>query len=118
MNSGEKLFANPRNAASGSLRQLDPLITRSRNLEFFAYSVPQIEQEKDADWDIKTYQSLIELLNSWGFERADFPFTIITGIDELCSLIEKETQNRKEHFDFDIDGMVLKLNDMTIWGKL
>jgi DNA ligase (NAD+) len=110
----EKLFANPRNAASGSLRQLDPLITRSRKLQFFAYSVPSIEQGFRSqiipffDWK---YSSMMDALKLWGFERVDFPFTVISGIDNLCVLLEKETQNRKEYFDFDIDGIVLKLND-------
>ena len=71
LENGEKLFANPRNAASGSLRQLDPLITRKRNLEFFAYSIPQIEQEEkeQQDWEIASYKELMNLLSSWGFER-------------------------------------------------
>ena len=71
LENGEKLFANPRNAASGSLRQLDPLITRKRNLEFFAYSIPQIEQEEkeQQDWGIASYTELMNLLSSWGFER-------------------------------------------------
>lgn len=118
LETGEKLFANPRNAASGSLRQLDPLITRSRNLEFFAYSIPSIEQWEDVDLWIKNYNSLMNLLHSWGFERADFTFHLINGIDELCTLIDWETRERKEYFDFDIDGMVLKLDDMTLWDEL
>lgn len=57
-------------------------------------------------------------MTSWGFEREDFPFMIVDGIDTLCEIIENETKNRKEYFDFDIDGIVLKLNDMTLWDEL
>ncbi len=115
---GEKLFANPRNAASGSLRQLDPLITRSRQLAFFGYSVPQIEMGVDKNFEIKTYTDLMQILASWGFVREDFPFSQISGISNLLSLIEKETTHRQEYFDFDIDGMVLKFDDMTLWDDL
>lgn len=77
LKTGEKLFANPRNAASGSLRQLDPIITRSRNLEFFAYSIPQIERgNSGSDFKVHNYNSLMNLLHSWGFEQADFPFSV------------------------------------------
>ena len=115
---GEKLFANPRNCASGSLRQLNPLITRERNLQFFAYSIPQIEQGFDRTFEIGRYQDMMELLSKWWFEREDFPFTHALGIEELLAILERETKNRKEYFDFDIDGIVLKLDDMTLWDEL
>jgi DNA ligase (NAD+) len=87
LEAGEKLFANPRNCASGSLRQLDPLVTRSRKLQFFAYSIPQIEQGIDVRYGVQSYDALMNLLSSWGFEREDFPFTLIHGIDKLTQLI-------------------------------
>ena len=118
----EKLFANPRNCASWSLRQLDPLVTRARRLRFFAYSIPQIEQGYDTSWNIISYESLMDLLALWGFDRVDFttwPYKFWwIGIDGVVEILEEETKNRTEHFDFDIDGMVLKLDDMTLWGEL
>lgn len=119
-NTGEKLFANPRNAASGSLRQLDPLITRSRNLEFFAYSVPEIEQDDIliAGKSITSYHEMMDFLTLWGFARKDFDFKEMQGIDALLARIQEETENRKEYFDFDIDGMVLKLDDMSLWEQI
>lgn len=118
MGKWEKLFANPRNAASWSLRQLDPLITRSRDLQFFAYAIPQIEQDEDDSMRMIKYGWLMNLLSVWGFERQDFPFTLIHGLKNLLTLIDNETSNKKEYFDFDIDGMVLKLDDMTLWDNL
>ena len=134
---GEKLFANPRNAASGSLRQLDPLVTRSRRLQFFAYSVPQIEQAHDSvipakagiyhsspdswtsqEWQIERYTYMMDLIESWGFERVDFIFNQVQWLIALCDILDFETKNRREYFDFDIDGMVLKLDDMILWDEL
>lgn len=123
----EKLFANPRNAASGSLRQLNPLITRSRNLEFFAYSVPQIEQGIESNFMVESYHELMELLESWGFERKDFVFKSVHGLNALIELIEAQTKwyigesidsQKNEYFDFDIDWMVLKLDNMKLWDIL
>lgn len=121
----EKLFANPRNCASGSLRQLDPLVTRSRKLQFFAYSIPSIEQWVGDNFGIKNYSQMMGLLqDSWWFTREDFPFIpqdfnfYWFDLDLVVETLEEETQNRKEYFDFDIDGMVLKLDDMTLWDDL
>jgi DNA ligase (NAD+) len=114
----EKLFANPRNCASGSLRQLDPLVTRSRHLQFFAYAIPQIEQTWDSVFHIQSYHQMMDLLTLWGFAREDFPFTRIHGMDALIDRITHETEHRREYFDFDIDGMVLKFDDMTLWDDL
>ena len=115
----KKLFANPRNAASGSLRQLDPLVTRARHLQFFAYSIPQLEMFRTGEMNSPaTYHVLMELLVLWGFGCEDFSFARVTGIDSMADIIQKETDNRIEHFDFDIDGMVLKLDDMTLWDHL
>lgn len=60
----------------------------------------------------------MDIVEAWGFEREDFPFSRVTGIDALTVIIEQETSHRKEYFDFDIDGMVLKLDDMTLWDDL
>ena len=127
LSEGEKLFANPRNAASGSLRQINPLITRTRNLEFFAYAIPQIEQNIDKNFNISSYHEMMELLEKWGFERKDFSFKMTYGIESLIQVIERETKwylgektnnQQKNYFDFDIDGMVIKLDDMKLWDIL
>lgn len=111
---GEKLFANPRNAASGSLRQLDPMITRSRGLQFFAYSVPYFE--RDESFGIDQYRAYIRQLADWGFSISPY-FEYFESIEALAEHVAGLTKSQLE-FGFDIDGLVIKFDELAIWREL
>ncbi|MDD2487757.1 MAG: NAD-dependent DNA ligase LigA [Candidatus Gracilibacteria bacterium] len=113
LDKGEKLFANPRNAASGSLRQIDFNITKERNLKFFAYSFPLLEQENRY---AKTYIEYTKFLSDLGFSISPY-FFFASNINEVISEIGKQSKN-KPTFDFEIDGLVIKLNDLSLWQNL
>ncbi|MGI6712404.1 MAG: NAD-dependent DNA ligase LigA [Bacillota bacterium] len=102
---GEQVFANPRNAAAGSLRQLDPKITASRQLQVFCYEILY------AEGDIpNTHEEVLNLLQSLGFlvnkER------LVSGsMEEIIAYIEKWTEKRHQ-LPYEIDGMVVKVNNL------
>ncbi|MCK9272777.1 NAD-dependent DNA ligase LigA [Candidatus Gracilibacteria bacterium] len=112
LEAGEKLFANPRNAASGSLRQLDYNVTKSRNLEFFAYSFPYLEKVNK----VKTYSEYTDFIKSLGFQVSPYFFEA-KNISEIVDEIKKLGEN-KPKFAFEIDGLVIKLNDLSLWQTL
>ncbi len=113
--SGEKLFANPRNAASGSLRQLDYRITANRGLQFFAYSAPVFE-DSGIDFGVDTYRQYVAKLREWGFEITPY-LHHCRDIAELLSEISRLTASRPA-FPFDIDGLVVKLDRLDFWREL
>lgn len=123
LQTGEKLFANPRNAASGSLRQLDSTVTRDRDLLFFAYSCPDLEEiHKSGIQEEATYFALIQKLGSWGFSTSEqwqdvgLFFERKTAIESVITMIQE--MGKKPVCPFDIDGLVIKLNDLHLWPIL
>ncbi len=117
METGEKVFSNPRNAASGSLRQLDYTITASRKLAFYAYSFPYAETEEGRrELKIQTYRDYLSLLESFGFTKTPYIFSA-ANLQELQGEIHRLTLHRPT-FDFEIDGLVIKLNTLALWQKL
>ena len=106
---GEVTFANPRNAAAGSLRQLDPKITAKRPLLFYPWGVGLIENEKWKMEDVK-YSQLMEYIYSLGFREP--PKRAICA-DENC-VFEKydEFVEFRENFDVMLDGMVVKIDEI------
>ena len=107
----EKPFANPRNAAAGSLRQLDSKITATRPLAFFAYGFGEVSET------IANAQSeLLQRLKTFGFCVSP-DYKIAQNVEECQSCYEKLMQKRHE-FDYEIDGMVIKVNSFAIQTEL
>ena len=107
---GQPLMANPRNAAAGSLRQLDPKIAASRKLDIAIFNL-QLAEGKT----FTTHTETIEYLASQHFKV--IPNRCLSGADELLSEIERLNDTRMD-FPFDMDGAVIKLNDLSLRERL
>ena len=108
---GDKVFANPRNAAAGSLRQLDPKITAARPLRFFAYSWGELS-EPIAD----TQKSAVERLATLGFQTN--PLTQLCEDTEALLAHYRMIEARRATLGYDIDGVVYKVNDLGYQTRL
>jgi len=100
---GEPLFANPRNSAAGSLRQLDPKIAASRQLDTFIYSIGDLQGES-----VESHSEGLDLLESLGF-KVNPERRVFSDVDEVISFIEGWTQKRPS-LPYEIDGMVIKVD--------
>jgi len=104
-------FANPRNAAGGSLRQKDPKITSSMPLQFFAYGFGEINPFK---FDKQT--NFLEQVNKWGFKTNPYNF-LAKNIDEVKKRYN-EIEKVRADLDYDIDGLVVKVDDLHLQSRL
>ena len=104
-------FANPRNAASGSLRQKDPNDTKKIPLKFIAYTFGHEQGLK-----VNLQSEYLAKLKKWGFETNPLN-KVITGINNLMANY-KELEKKRNEIDFDIDGVVYKINNLEIQKRL
>ncbi|MCP5017022.1 MAG: NAD-dependent DNA ligase LigA [Ketobacter sp.] len=109
---GEKTFANPRNAAAGSLRQLDSSITRQRPLDMYCYSVGYVEGGDLAD----THHGNLMRLKGWGM-RVNPEIEVASGANELQSYHDRILAKRNA-LEYEIDGIVYKVNDLKLQREL
>ena len=113
---GEKTFVNPRNAAAGAVRQLDPAIAAQRPLSFFAYGLGEVTAQKEGGPKFTTQFAMLQTLASWGFpvarqvERAQ-------GAIELIAYHRRMGASR-DQLPFDIDGVVYKVNALSLQQQL
>ncbi len=113
---GEKTFVNPRNAAAGGVRQLDPAIAAQRRLSFFAYGLGQVTAAADGGPDFATHYDLLMTLKGWGFPVAA-QTTLACGAAELVAFHQRMGAER-DQLPYDIDGVVYKVNSMALQRQL
>lgn len=104
--SGEKEFANPRNAAAGSIRQLDSKVAAKRNLDFMAYFIPNPE-----DYGIKTQKESLEFLRKLGFLTNYKLNGYAKNVKDIINYIDSLSEKR-DNLPFEIDGVVLKVDNL------
>ena len=108
---GEQIFANPRNAAAGSLRQQDSSITRTRPLRFFAYSWGDVEA-----LPAKTQKGVVEVFANWGLPTN--PLMKLCNSPEELLTQYRAIEMQRASLGYDIDGVVYKLNDLALQERL
>ncbi|WP_022834933.1 NAD-dependent DNA ligase LigA [Salisaeta longa] len=109
----EQPFANPRNAAAGSLRQLDPTVTAERPLSFFGYGLGPVSEDAPA---LDTQHAVMEHLADWGLPTSDHVarFAAIDAAIDFCT----EWAERRDTLDYEIDGVVLKIDRFNYQAAL
>lgn len=108
---GEQTFANPRNAAAGSIRQLDPSITASRRLDIFIYGAGYM-----ADGAFRTHLEMLDAFKSWGF-KINPNIRLCRNIEEVRAFIA-EWGEKRQLLGYDIDGVVVKVNSLALQERL
>ena len=110
--SNQKLFVNPRNAASGALRSLDPTISTARRLSFFAYSIGELQGGDE----FSSYQSIWKQLKQWGFIMIPHSRWVhsLTGAEKCY----KDLLELRDKQDFEMDGMVITVDDLRARQKM
>ena len=109
--SGQKLFANPRNAAAGGLRQLDSRITATRRLSLFAYAMGESSEPV-----AETHWAYLERLRAWGF--AVNPLSRRLETEDLAEAFQAEIGAQRAGLPYDIDGVVYKIDDLVLQRRL
>ena len=108
----EKTFANPRNAAAGSLRQLDPKITAARPLALFCYGVGEVSEPALTE----TYSEMMQCLQAWGLPVSPLLQSLTTVVD--CQAYVEQIGAQRDQLDYDIDGVVFKVDQLDFQRRL